>query len=98
MQLVKKGAVPNLRLSEEKRMGNKRVTRVTGMETFLVAPEDVAAECQKKFACSTTIDDLPGKGNRGKEVTVQGHVAEEMASYFVQGKKIPKKYIEIKKK
>ncbi|CAD7700468.1 unnamed protein product [Ostreobium quekettii] len=96
-QVVKKGAVPKIKISEAKRMGNKRVTRVAGIETFLITPEDVAAECQKKFACSTSIDDLPGKGPRGKEVTVQGHVVDELAAYLLKEKGVPKRYVEIKR-
>eukprot|EP00897_Mesotaenium_endlicherianum_P008456 jgi/Mesen1/7639/ME000004S07907 len=51
---VKKGALQKVQVLTERRQGNKKVTRVSGVESFLVAPDALAAELQKKFACSTT--------------------------------------------
>lgn len=36
-----------------------------------IDPALLAAECQKKFACSTSVNDLPGKNNPGQEVILQ---------------------------
>lgn len=55
-----KGAVRNVQILTERRQGNKKVTKVTGFETFLINPEALASELQKKFACSTTVAELPG--------------------------------------
>lgn len=35
-----------------------------------VSPDVLASECQRKFACSCTVNDLPGKG-QGQEVIIQ---------------------------
>ena len=47
-QAVRKGAPPSVQVSVEKRQGNKKVTRIVGIEDFLVDPHDVASECQRK--------------------------------------------------
>lgn len=36
-----------------------------------VDPAALASECQRKFACSTTVEDLPGKNNPGQAVILQ---------------------------
>mgnify|MGYP006293222559 CR=1 FL=1 len=38
---MKKGAPPVISISTEKRQGNKRVTKVSGLEAFLADPEQV---------------------------------------------------------
>ena len=35
--VVKKGSLPSINVSVEKRQGNKRVTRIVGVESFLVS-------------------------------------------------------------
>lgn len=62
--------VPQVAICTEKRQGNKRVTKVAGVEAFLVEPDALSSEFQKKFAASTSVVDLPGKG-AGVEVIVQ---------------------------
>lgn len=57
---VGKGAIKPIQIMTERRQGNKKVTRVSGVETFLMDAESLASELQKKFACSTTIAELPG--------------------------------------
>lgn len=64
-------SLPNSFFSGERRQGNKFVTRVVGVEAFLLEPSALAAECQRKYACSTTVGDLPGKNNPGQEVILQ---------------------------
>lgn len=39
--------------------------------TCSIDPTALAAECQKKFACSTSVQALPGKNNPGQEVILQ---------------------------
>ncbi|KAJ9523141.1 hypothetical protein QJQ45_023868 [Haematococcus lacustris] len=93
--LIKKGAVPAISVSVVKRQGSKKVTRVVGMEAFLVSPEELAAESQRKFAASSSVNELPGKSG-GVEVVVQGSVAEQMAALLTDRYGIPKKYISVK--
>eukprot|EP00897_Mesotaenium_endlicherianum_P007401 jgi/Mesen1/668/ME000109S10887 len=90
---VKKGALQKVQVLTERRQGNKKVTRVSGVESFLVAPDALAAELQKKFACSTTVGEIPGK--KDHEVLVQGGVLEDLARHLVSHYGIPKKYIEV---
>ncbi|MCL7035421.1 hypothetical protein MKW94_006807, partial [Papaver nudicaule] len=56
---VRKGALKTVQIVTERRQGNKKVTRVSGLESFLVDAEVLASELQKKFACSTTVAELP---------------------------------------
>lgn len=57
---IRKGAVKPIQIMTERRQGNKKVTKVSGVETFLMAADSLASELQKKFACSTSIGELPG--------------------------------------
>lgn len=58
--VVRKGALKTIQIVTERRQGNKKVTKVSGLETFLIYAEALASELQKKFACSTTVGELPG--------------------------------------
>ncbi|KAH7435891.1 hypothetical protein KP509_06G082800 [Ceratopteris richardii] len=91
---LRKGALKSLQIVTERRQGNKKVTKVTGMECFLVDAEHLANELQKKFACSTSVSDVPGKKGQ-YEVLVQGGVIEDLGRHLVSQYGIPKKYIEI---
>uniref|UniRef100_A0A1D1XK90 Eukaryotic translation initiation factor 2D n=1 Tax=Anthurium amnicola TaxID=1678845 RepID=A0A1D1XK90_9ARAE len=91
---VRKGAIKTVQIMTERRQGNKKVTRVSGLETFLMDAEALASELQKKFACSTTVAELPGKKGQ-HEVVVQGGVIENLAKHLVEHYGIPKRYIEV---
>ena len=58
--VVRRGAVKTIQILTERRQGNKKVTKLSGMETFLIDAEALASELQKKFACSTSVAELPG--------------------------------------
>ncbi|KAI3513008.1 hypothetical protein L1887_20332 [Cichorium endivia] len=90
---VRKGGLKPVQIMTERRQGNKKVTKVSGMESFLIDAEPLASELQKKFACSTSVTELPGK--KGYEVLVQGGVIDVLARYLVEQYGIPKKYIEV---
>lgn len=91
--VVCKGALKTVQIMTERRQGNKKVTKVTGLESFLMDPEAVASELQKKFACSTTVAELPGK--KGLEVLIQGGVIDDLGRHLVEHYGIPKRYIEV---
>ncbi|GAQ79177.1 eukaryotic translation initiation factor SUI1 family protein [Klebsormidium nitens] len=91
---TRKGALKNMQIVAEQRQGRKKVTKVTGLESFLVDPERLAEELQRKFASSSTVQEVPGKKD-ASEVLVQGGVLEDLGRYLVQQYGIPKKYIEI---
>lgn len=58
--VVRKGALKPIQIMTERRQGNKKVTKLSGLESFLIDAEALASELQKKFACSTTVAELPG--------------------------------------
>lgn len=58
--IVRKGALKAIQILTERRQGNKKVTKLSGMETFLMDAEALASALQKKFACSTSVTELPG--------------------------------------
>ena len=58
--VIRKGAVKPIHIMTERRQGNKKMTRLSGFEIFLLDAESLASELQKKFACSTTVAELPG--------------------------------------
>ena len=58
--VVRKGSVRTIQIMTERRQGNKKVTKLSGMETFLMDAGALASELQKKFACSTSVSELPG--------------------------------------
>lgn len=58
--VVRKGALKPIQIMTERRQGNKKVTKLTGIESFLLDAEALASELQKKCACSTTVAELPG--------------------------------------
>ncbi|CAN6475456.1 unnamed protein product [Victoria cruziana] len=91
---IRKGAVKPVQIMSERRQGNKKVTRVSGLESFLIDPESLASELQKKFACSTSVAELPGKKGQ-LEVLVQGGVIDDLARHLVEHYGINKRYIEI---
>ncbi|GAB4861180.1 hypothetical protein Ancab_036337 [Ancistrocladus abbreviatus] len=91
--VIRKGIMRTVQIMTERRQGNKKVTRVSGFETFLMDAESLASELQKKFACSTSVAELPGK--KGHEVLVQGGVIDQLARHLVEQYGIPKRYIEV---
>ncbi|KAH6763891.1 eukaryotic translation initiation factor SUI1 family protein [Perilla frutescens var. hirtella] len=91
--VVRKGALKPLQILTERRQGNKKVTKLSGLESFLIDAEALASELQKKFACSTTISELPGK--KGLEVLIQGGVIDDVGRHLVEQYGVQKRYIEV---
>uniref|UniRef100_A0A6N2K0Z4 SUI1 domain-containing protein n=1 Tax=Salix viminalis TaxID=40686 RepID=A0A6N2K0Z4_SALVM len=91
--VVRKGSVRTIQILTERRQGNKKVTKLSGMETFLMDADALASELQKKFACSTSVTELPGK--KGHEVLIQGGVIDDLGRHLVEQYGVPKRYIEI---
>ncbi|KAG0467556.1 hypothetical protein HPP92_019136 [Vanilla planifolia] len=92
--VVRKGALQPIQIMTERRQGSKKVTRVSGLECFLVGAESLASELQKKFACSTSLAELPGKKGQ-HEVLVQGGVIEDLAKHLIDQYGVPRRYIEV---
>jgi translation initiation factor 2D len=58
---IESGPAPTIDLLIEARQGNKVVTRVTGLEAFGIFPDQFAKDCQKRFACSATVNQITGQ-------------------------------------
>lgn len=93
-EVIRKGAIRTIQIMTERRQGNKKMTRLSGLECFLMDPDSLASELQKKFACSTTTAELPGKKGQ-YEVLVQGGVINDLAKHLVDHYDVPKRYIEV---
>ncbi|CAL1408213.1 unnamed protein product [Linum trigynum] len=91
--VVRKGALKTVQIVTERRSGNKKVTKLSGVESFLIDADTLASELQKKFACSTSVGELPGK--KGLEVLIQGGKIDDVARLLVEHYAIPKRYIEV---
>lgn len=70
----KAGAPPKIQIVLETRSGNKTVTKVSGVETYFIAPQPLADELRKTCAGSTSVDRLQGSSPKAPvmEVMVQG--------------------------
>lgn len=83
VEVTKAGDIKPIKINTEDRQGGrKHITKVVGVESFAIEPEELAGLLQKKFAvaCSTTT--LPGKNNPGKEVMAQGALALKIAAFL----------------
>lgn len=68
-----KGGVPHIEIKTERRGGNKVVTKVAGLEKFLIDPKAFAGKLRVVCAGSTTVQEA----RTGLEVIVQGdHTAK----------------------
>ncbi|CAI6010578.1 unnamed protein product [Closterium sp. NIES-65] len=57
--IVRKGGLVPVQILVERRQGNKKVTRVSRLEAYLVEAEPLAAQLQRKFASSTSMAEVP---------------------------------------
>ncbi|RVW60110.1 hypothetical protein CK203_086560 [Vitis vinifera] len=94
---IKKGSTYPTAI-HKKELGHTFVNRMQAHHVVTRGGESVvrkalASELQKKFACSTTVAELPGK--KGHEVLVQGGVIEDLAKHLVEQYGIPKRCIEV---
>jgi len=95
------GPIPKITFTTEKRSGgkNKKVTHITGLENYGLDPKEFASTCSKKFACSTTAQNLPGKDRKGKkEVKIQGDMVRQLMEFLSDPLtyNIPTRFMEFK--
>jgi translation initiation factor 2D len=93
-EFVKKGSLKPIVIKAEDRGRRKYITRISGMETFCILPEELAAILKKEFSASVSIDDLPGKHDHGKELSIQGHVVIQLADLLRKNMGVPAKFID----
>lgn len=94
--VTKKGHVPEVRVEENRGHGHN-VTLVSGLETFGWVMEDIAQHFKKKLMCTCSVELLPGRTQKNKEVTIQGHHGEKVVDELVAKYGMPKQYINYKK-
>ena len=71
--------------------------RSTGMGSWLHHTCTACAPPPCRYACSTAVNELPGR-NQGSEVVIQGRGAvESLGDFLVKAFGIPKRYVEVKK-
>jgi translation initiation factor 2D len=68
------GSPPKITITLETRSGNKTVTKISGVETYFIAPQPLADELRKVCAGSTSVERLVGSSPKNPimEVMVQG--------------------------
>jgi translation initiation factor 2D len=93
-EFVKKGSLKPIVIKAEDRGRRKYITRISGIETFCISPEELAAISKKEFSASVSIDDMPGKHDHGKELSIQGHVVIQLADLLRKNMGVPAKFID----
>ncbi|KAJ1772909.1 (ABC) transporter [Coemansia sp. RSA 1843] len=92
--MLKIGNPPTVDIVCEKKMGNKVVTRVIGLEAYGVDPADIAKELKTICASSTTVDPVPGKKN-AHSVLVQGHQVVAITKLLAMRCKLPQQLLTV---
>eukprot|EP00210_Caulerpa_lentillifera_P001435 g1377.t1 len=95
-EVLKKGNIQSVHVVEEKRTGNKHITRISGLQGFLIDVQETSFELKKRFACSTSLNDAFHKGVKEKEIILQGRRSKEISQFIEKELKIPKQYIKSK--
>eukprot|EP00761_Pharyngomonas_kirbyi_P009862 gb/GECH01009880.1/.p1 GENE.gb/GECH01009880.1/~~gb/GECH01009880.1/.p1 ORF type:complete len:634 (+),score=170.54 gb/GECH01009880.1/:1-1902(+) len=77
----------------EQRMGRKKVSRILNLSSYPgMDIQGIAQTLQKQLATSTSVSDMPGKG-QGKEILCQGHLLKQLVNFLVEQCGIPQKSI-----
>lgn len=95
-KMWRKGMPSPVQVSQEKVKGHN-ITRVVGLETFGIVPEELAADAKRLFACTTTVTALSGRNSTGKEVQMQGHLADRLFEHIHRDHGVDRKHINVKK-
>ncbi|KAK4934204.1 hypothetical protein LTR28_010808 [Elasticomyces elasticus] len=71
---TRSGGPPKIRITLETRSGNKKVTKISGLEAYFIPPQPLADELRKVCAGSTSVERLEGSSPRAPvmEIMVQG--------------------------
>jgi len=87
-----KGQLEPVDITTASRSGNKKVTLVSGLETYRISLEEFAHRCQVGVAASTTITSSPAK--KGQIVLVQGNQVNFVGKLLIEEYGIPKQFIQ----
>mmetsp|Transcript_7959 Transcript_7959/g.15192 ORF Transcript_7959/g.15192 Transcript_7959/m.15192 type:complete len:223 (+) Transcript_7959:1292-1960(+) len=92
----RKGGVPKVNISLEQRQGRKQVTKVSGLEQWMISEATFCSLSQKKFASSCAVVPIEGKNNLNA-VVIQGNVLLDIAGFVKANFNVPSQYIEVTK-
>ena len=94
-RIVKKGALQPMRVESDRRGGDRRITRVTGMEAYLIDPEELARTLGSKLATACATGELEGIKNVGKrEVVAQGNAVDKVARILAEWYDVPSRFVD----
>ena len=94
-RIVKKGALQPMRVESDRRGGDRRITRVTGMEAYLIDPEELARTLGSKLATACATGELEGIKNVGKrEVAAQGNAVDKVARILAEWYDVPSRFVD----
>ncbi|KAJ1796975.1 hypothetical protein LPJ59_003421 [Coemansia sp. RSA 2399] len=88
------GKPPTVDIVCERKMGNKVVTRVIGLEAYGIDPAEIAKELRTACASSTAVDPVPGKKN-AHSVLVQGHQVPAVTKILDKRCKLPQQLLTV---
>jgi translation initiation factor 2D len=90
---LRKGMVPLIRIAVVKRAGNKKMTKINGLEAFCVKPTEVAEDLSKIAAASATTQPSPRGPPGALSVLVQGDCTRQAVELLTTKYRIPGKFI-----
>ncbi|KAK4010711.1 hypothetical protein OUZ56_019841 [Daphnia magna] len=90
--VIVKGELEPVEITTASRAGNKKVTLISGLETYRIDLDEFAHRCQVGVAASTTITNSPAK--KGQVVLVQGNQIGFVGNLLVDEYGIPKQFIQ----
>ncbi|XP_059351890.1 eukaryotic translation initiation factor 2D-like isoform X2 [Daphnia carinata] len=90
--LIVKGELEPVEITTASRAGNKKVTLISGLETYRIDLDEFARRCQVGVAASTTITSSPAK--KGQVVLVQGNQISFVGNLLIDEYGIPKQFIQ----
>ncbi|EFA81120.1 hypothetical protein PPL_05956 [Heterostelium album PN500] len=76
-----------------RKISNKFVIEVTGLETFSISPKELAKDGMKAFAASTTLAPF---SKTSQMVKIQGNDTDRISKYIQEQYSVPAIYIDIK--
>ncbi|CAG8531262.1 4698_t:CDS:2, partial [Scutellospora calospora] len=96
-RLKLKGPPKHIQISEARRMGNKVVTIIKGLEEYEFDPKDLIEPLKKLCASSVAVLQSPQSSLKKplSELMVQGPQTKQVKEYLVSSKGFPEKYIDI---
>ncbi|CAI2174757.1 14940_t:CDS:10, partial [Funneliformis geosporum] len=93
---LRKGAPKCIQISELKRVGNKVVTTICGLEVYRINPNELIEPLKKLCASSVAVNPTPQSLPKKPlmEVMIQGPQIKQVKNYLINTKGCPEKYIE----